>query len=90
MDSATYHPDSAFDTLYNRYERMVRCIVSRVLHRHLSMVDDVCQQIWLEAHVQCQSGKSLGESWLQLRARSRALDVRRDINEGPTSLAGVY
>jgi RNA polymerase sigma-70 factor (ECF subfamily) len=86
MKTTSYHPDTAFDSMHETYERLVKCVANRILHRYLYAVDDVCQQVWIEAHAQCMSGRTLGKNWFTLRTRSRALDVRRDLNEGPLSL----
>ena len=84
MKATNYHPDSKFDSLYEIYENMVRAVVQSVLHRHTSHIDDICQQVWIEAYAQVQAGKTLSKA--SLRSRSRALDLRRELNDAPSSL----
>ena len=86
MKSTSYRPDSMFASLFEKYETLVRAIVSRYLHNHIDSVDDCVQQVWLECWNYCQQGKDVGKYWLEARAASRAMNLRKQLNNRPISL----
>jgi RNA polymerase sigma-70 factor (ECF subfamily) len=74
------HDEGALSTLFHRHNRLLRTIVSHVVHNDQD-VDDVCQEVFLEIWNRIESfdpakGKPLG--WIVTLARRRAIDrVRR-------------
>ena len=79
------NPSQQFDSLHQKFNKLVVSIASKTLRRSAE-AEDVAQQVWTEAWIAIQQGQTLTKGWLTICAQRRAWDRREQLAGDPDSL----